>query len=117
MAGLVIVIFLVIGIVTRFEWSDYKRYNPKQEEGVYRVTFDRFLEIFEESGDYIRLNEHCASYSNGWKLSFVFSFTYGDWRKYQKWYKDRKKAEADEKNDYFLKQCNEEFEKNKEDTK
>lgn len=117
MAGLVIVIFFAIGIVARFEWSDYKRYNPEQKEGVYRVTFDRFLDIFKESGDYIRLKEDYASYSNGWRLSFVFSFTYGDWKKYQKWYRDRKRAQVDKKNDYFLKQCNEEFEKNKEDAK
>lgn len=109
MTGLVFCIFFALGILVFMEAKEYKIYNPQPKEGVYRVSFDRFLEIYRESGDYITAKPHYASYSAYVRKRFVFSFTYWDWRRYQKWYQDMMKAQKDKENEYFRKQCDELF--------
>ena len=98
---LVVPIIMFIIMAAKDEYRQYRKCNPTSEDGGYRITFDKFLELLEtdDGWDYIDLCSDHAEYDrphvsmNQPRVNFTFSFTYSDWRKYCAWYESRRQAD------------------------
>ena len=113
------ILILIIGIaIVGIEQMEYQSANPPAGKGVFHISFDSFLELYENYPSRFTLFKETVYYSRPQtidkaEVNVRFSFSYFDWKLYCKWYAKKMSEQERREFEAIQKTYNEEFARSK----